>query len=422
MGITKHDVKSMGKEKLKKKMIQFIERCKQKENQLFSDAESSEEDDLMVEEKPEELVDAYGKPFLYPKNENYFTSVADITTQERFKALQLPENTLFRLRQAKYIHAQNSNLPAAHVNKTVGVFIGDLEVVGQILPANDKASPEFISESQVYSAEKQKESKLLISNPTYVIDNNTGKHKFVPNFQSNQAAFLTIADERGGRHFFDFGAEKLEGKQARSNYGRHKRNHIPQRVNVYFNASLTRIITNSRREDECSIYLVRRTQTDPVHTHNLGYKNNHLMVDFYPLSQEDCLKYGLYEKHQIQGKTKIKDAFQYSFDDPMYLKGNSNACDSITSALMYVLKCSENQFKENYEKGAARDPLQFKVAVSNCLDINGVGTSSANREGRPKKTTKKAAAATPVAEPPKERERSRSPHRDTEEDDVSNLQ
>ena len=141
----------------------------------------------------------------------FYFLLGEIGSHRAMRPNELPENTIFGVNQAKFIHYQNMHLPSNKKNKTCGAFLLELTVVGQIQPGNEKVSKDVITESTEHEAVEK------VSNPGYELDG--VKRKFRPNFQSDVALFSTIADKQV-RYFLDFGAEKVQSKAQRQNYGR----------------------------------------------------------------------------------------------------------------------------------------------------------------------------------------------------------
>ena len=154
---------------------------------------------------------------LIVRTKNIVFYVGELDENRVLRPNELPENTIFGVKQAKYIHYDNKHMKGKNY-RICGSFVIQLKVIGQIQPGHQNISPEVVSESTEIAA---REDYQKVSNPGYSVDG--VKRKFEPNFASDIAVFSTLADSQP-RSFYDFGVEKVEDKKPRQSFGRRKFN------------------------------------------------------------------------------------------------------------------------------------------------------------------------------------------------------
>ena len=353
------------------------------------------------------------KLLMYEPGEIYFHKKKnELTNQRTFDIKNLPENTLFTLVQAQYQYVKNLNNNDDTVNETnkKGVFIAELEVVGQILPGNPGLPPEEITQSKDLVPVEEGQ-RLKVSNPINVMEGQ--KVKFILNKKSCDALFVTSADE-GPHKYFTYGKQEKQGKgddQITSSYGRFERKPMARSINVWANSSLQKLILAQDRNSEASLFFYRKTTTDSLHAHNMQkmFKTQREVVYFEQIPNSWLIDNNVVKEVRQDGKDNsvLKNTVNLEWYNLMNNHGKQVYIDLITKMLLLVLKTSEHDLEDNYIKGNFKHSVPSRLRINPHIDLTKKSSSTA--VGPKRKARMSTAGGKNV-----KRDRSRSPVKEVE--------
>ena len=314
----------------------------------------------------------------YPPN-HYFFKNKDNTDISDFniKFSNLPENTLYELTQAKYIHYVDkyNSKSASKDEEKRGVFLCSIKILGQMIPVQNDTSLDKLTKSTSITEPK------MMSNPQYV---DGIFHKMV---KSNRVHFKTIFDESSDLDFYDYGVQVVQPNNHKdTSRGRWERKIMPSKVVTFANASLRNLIESCSPETKLPVLFYRNAVTDPYHIHNLG-RNKHPIINFTKLNLKTLKDCGIIKTNK-EGDylTNIETDI-----NALELNKNDITCiNSISNTLVKVLHLSEDDYKRNVDSGIAigLNGPAFKREMPSYVCINPKPTLTQGRIGFKRKGMK----------------------------------
>ena len=375
-GYSKKDFSNLSEEKKTKKIRSFINTYSKKNN--FSSDESSDDEFIppkskkMKKSSPKKEVikkDANDNEFKFENGTCYFTNKqSNIASSNLLNLHDIPENTIFKLKQAKYYHCQNK-FGSGNGGK-IGKYSVDLELIGQVIPGKKGEDGILLYDEEIYTEScDSNHVGVPCSNPSYQASGKGGKPSFKYNHNTSHAIFQTVLDKQN-RTFLDFGAEKNPPKTGRTLPGRRQRMEISKDISVFATSSSEKLIENFMRNETEPIYIYRVFQTDPLHLHNLSSKNGKPIIYFnYIPSQKlmDC------DVIKVDDEGKVEE----NLDVDVSGQGNVTEIKKICDMLYWVLSVSEKDLENNKIKGSSSGNQKLSTALPSYMDLGQCGSKRA---------------------------------------------
>lgn len=341
----------------------------EKYNQKFTEKESSSSSDDFLDfaKSQYKIQNSVASPtkkntkLLMPKDQIYYVNKMKKLEQHNIYSFHdMPENTIFELEQAEYKHVTNTFDKSSTEKK--GVFLAQIRIIGQMLPAELNTPTSSLSELSTLN------EPIKISKPEWV------DSKYFRANILNQAAYIKTCfdkDEDPDRKavpYHDFGAQKLKKNEKRNlQMGRYARNPMPIKFLVYGNASIEKMIFATNPKMTAPVIFYRETKTDPMHPHNKH--NCNPLINFAQMGIENLVKAGVLS---FENKSLVQHCY---FDNSSLIanKGKQEFIGKIVELLKILNQISENDLENNITKGISLGTKgsDFRINLPDFLSLRG---------------------------------------------------